>query len=331
MNDFRISESSLKPGDDRKPFPPNSLDYRLHPTESRIPELSPSDDDDLLSDSDSLLNSPDCDKRKNKDNCKLSDDGTNFEIEESSEKGDKSADLSRDYDDNSVRRYRTAFTREQIGRLEKEFYKENYVSRPRRCELAKLLNLPENTIKVWFQNRRMKDKRQRMAMAWPYGIADPHLYAYLAAAAASYPYGISPSNTNPFNYYSSLGLQRNSSSLSQFSLASPLRTRSEIIPGMTGSALLRNAAMPAPHSMAGTSTIGCNLHSPLEGSSPLLSHANMSCSNNTEENCNIGSLMGGLSNLPTSLPGATAQAPKAHSNTTSQGLFRPFQSELERA
>ena len=37
----------------------------------------------------------------------------------------------------------------------------------------------------------MKDKRQRMAVAWPYGIPpDPHLYAYLAAAAASYPYGV---------------------------------------------------------------------------------------------------------------------------------------------
>uniref|UniRef100_A0A8C3JW42 Homeobox domain-containing protein n=1 Tax=Calidris pygmaea TaxID=425635 RepID=A0A8C3JW42_9CHAR len=59
------------------------------------------------------------------------------------------------------RKPRVLFSQAQVFELERRFKQQRYLSAPEREHLASALKLTSTQVKIWFQNRRYKCKRQR--------------------------------------------------------------------------------------------------------------------------------------------------------------------------
>ena len=129
------------------------------------------------------------------------------------------------------RRARTAFTYEQLVALENKFKTTRYLSVCERLNLALSLSLTETQVKIWFQNRRTKWKKQNPGMdvnsppvptptsaglgsfasansaysAATHHLLYPHMTAYLAGGSVSGSGSLGGASGPLLSYHSAAG------------------------------------------------------------------------------------------------------------------------------
>nr|XP_033783625.1 homeobox protein Nkx-2.5 isoform X2 [Geotrypetes seraphini] len=114
------------------------------------------------------------------------------------------------------RKPRVLFSQVQVYELERRFKQQKYLSAPERDHLANVLKLTSTQVKIWFQNRRYKCKRQRqdqtlemVGLPPPRRIAVPVLVrdgkpclGESASYSSAYNVTINPYNYNAYPAYS---------------------------------------------------------------------------------------------------------------------------------
>nr|XP_039263563.1 uncharacterized protein LOC120339492 [Styela clava] len=95
---------------------------------------------------------------------------------------------------------RTVFSRTQIYQLESTFDMKRYLSSSERASLARNLNLTETQVKIWFQNRRNKWKRQIATDVDGLGIGMSAAAAVAGVMSGGSMFGSLSSHFHPYSH-----------------------------------------------------------------------------------------------------------------------------------